>query len=271
MRLLPLLLLCAACGSYVGPGVVVPAAPSPDGTIKLTQAPLARPLPASRPELLAEADRMTAREIAGPDLDRALQAVERAFALDSSDGEAAWRGVRALYFKTLLASRAERLELTRLCMTLSSFAMTHSQTAEAAYWTGMCLGARAKVNNREGLELIPRMVRAGRLARRRDPTIHHAGPLRLLGGIYLEAPAWPTSVGDLDRALELLEQASELAPDWAETRVMFAKALIEDGRPGEARVQLRKASELLNLPLNKAWAPLLEPEIRRLRARATDP
>lgn len=53
-----------------------------------------------------------------------------------------------------------------------------------------------------------KIERAARLNERFDD----AGPLRFLGKLYLQAPAWPVSVGSPEKAVEVLERAVKLSP-----------------------------------------------------------
>jgi tetratricopeptide (TPR) repeat protein len=115
------------------------------------------------------------------------------------------------------------------------------------------MGARALARNMEGLALIPRMLEQAESAVEKDPMVAHAGPYRLLGGIYLRAPAWPLSVGDLDEALRHLEKAAELGPSWAENHLMLAEALVEDDRKDEARAAFDKAKQLLEESSAAGW------------------
>lgn len=62
-----------------------------------------------------------------------------------------------------------------------------------------------------------------------SPDIDGGGPLRLLGALYLKAPAWPNGIGDRDKALELLEKASKEHPQHPLNHLFYAQALWEEG------------------------------------------
>lgn len=72
-----------------------------------------------------------------------------------------------------------------------------------------------------------------------SPDIDDGGPLRLLGALYLKAPAWPQGIGDLDKALELLERAVKEHPGHPLNHLFYAQALWEEG--GEANQSRAKA------------------------------
>lgn len=61
-----------------------------------------------------------------------------------------------------------------------------------------------------------------------SPDIDDGGPLRLLGALYLKAPAWPAGIGDIDKALELLEKAVNNHPKHPLNHLFYAQALWQD-------------------------------------------
>ena len=62
-----------------------------------------------------------------------------------------------------------------------------------------------------------------------SPDIDDGGPLRLLGALYLKAPAWPSGIGDRDKALELLEKAVKEHPEHPLNHLFYAQALWDEG------------------------------------------
>ncbi len=62
-----------------------------------------------------------------------------------------------------------------------------------------------------------------------SPDIDDGGPLRLLGALYLKAPAWPNGIGDRDKALELLEKAVKEHPRHPLNHLFYAQALWDEG------------------------------------------
>jgi hypothetical protein len=73
------------------------------------------------------------------------------------------------------------------------------------------------------------------------PELDQGGPLRLLGVLYLRAPEWPAGPGDLDRALELLTQASRDYPSQPYNHLFLAEALQEDGNRDAAASEVAAA------------------------------
>ena len=64
--------------------------------------------------------------------------------------------------------------------------------------------------------------------------------------------------GELERGLEMLGHATELAPEAHNIRLHFAKSLIQAGRKGAARKELEQLSKFDNRhPVQKEAAALL--------------
>ncbi|MDD1620919.1 MAG: TRAP transporter TatT component family protein [Methylococcaceae bacterium] len=61
-----------------------------------------------------------------------------------------------------------------------------------------------------------------------SPDIDDGGPLRILGALYLKAPAWPNGIGDPDKALELLERAVKEYPGHPINHLFYAQALWDE-------------------------------------------
>ena len=80
-----------------------------------------------------------------------------------------------------------------------------------------------------------------------SPGIDDGGPMRILGALYLKAPAWPSGIGDLDKALELLEKAVKEYPAHPLNHLFYAQALWAEG--DEANLSLVKAKFALGKKL----------------------
>ena len=82
-----------------------------------------------------------------------------------------------------------------------------------------------------------------------SPDIDDGGPLRLLGTLYLKAPAWPTGIGDRDKALELLEKAVKEHPAHPLNHLFYAQALWDDGDEAtlnQVKAEFALGKKLLN-------------------------
>jgi len=97
------------------------------------------------------------------------------------------------------------------------------------YYLAANLGLLVRDNLLLAISSLPRLERAMRRAAHLSPYLDQGGPLRLLGALYLKAPAWPDGIGDLDRALELLEKAASDYPNHPMNRLFYAQALWAEG------------------------------------------
>ena len=94
------------------------------------------------------------------------------------------------------------------------------------YWLGLNLCGEAEAcGYMVGRRLLPQIVEALERALALSETYDQAGAHRVLGRIYYEAPAWPMSVGDLQKSLEHLKAAVRLAPDNSTNHLYLAQTL----------------------------------------------
>lgn len=236
----PVALLLLGCGG-------IPSAP--EGALQLTDVAPAD-LPTTTDGLLADAAR-AAQDPSGPDFERSLAAAQRVLWTDS--GAPAHDQATAIALRTfhLMAVAGDPDAVARRCQPLASRAQHDGGGAATQLYAAICLGHYAKAT--DSRDLVPVLVRLAKAAREKEAGIDHAGPDRLLGALYLRAPAWPTSVGDLDAALEHLTAAVQRAGDWPENQLLLAEALIADDRADDASVILTAVEASLGEPAYAAW------------------
>ena len=70
-----------------------------------------------------------------------------------------------------------------------------------------------------------------------------AGPHRALGRLYHQAPGWPISIGNKNKAAEHLERAVELCPTFFANRLYLAEFYVDMGKKKEAREHLEWARD----------------------------
>ena len=237
-----LALLLLGCGG-------VPTAPT--GALVLTESQPAD-LPRAADALLAEAGRASRDGPAGPDLERALAAAQRVLWDDSSHDGATALALRAFHYLAVRGDDAGLAAVARRCQPLASRAAAHPAAGAASlHFASVCLGHYAKATDSK--DLIAEVLRLATAARASDASVDHGGPDRVLGAVFLRAPAWPVSVGDVDRATDHLEAAVGLAPGWPENQLLLAEAYAEGGRDADAARALAAAEARLSDPALAPW------------------
>lgn len=116
--------------------------------------------------------------------------------------------------------------------------------AEANYYYGLSLGMRLRLGGIGAVLKLPSVESHLKLAAQ-SPDQDFGGPARVLGMLYLKAPAWPQGIGDLESSLEFLRRVAEAHPAHPQNHLFYAEALVEDGQYERAQSQLA---------LVRAWA-----------------
>ena len=133
---------------------------------------------------------------------------------------------------------------------------------EACYYFALNQGIIVKSKGLIALNKLPEITDALKIAQKAE-SIDYGGPLRVLGMLYLKAPAWPSGIGDLDKALELLEQSVKKYPYFPQNYIFYADALIEDDNTDRAFEMLETAyklavPEIWGMDYSKKWRNQIE-------------
>jgi tetratricopeptide (TPR) repeat protein len=118
---------------------------------------------------------------------------------------------------------------------------------------------------------VSSLMNAARKSIELNSGLDEGGPLRILGALYQKAPAWPTGPGDLDEALELLEQAVTEHPNHPLNHLFYAEALLEDDEVEAALAHLDKAGALLDVKRYFWRTRRYEVMINKVRQRLDGP
>lgn len=155
----------------------------------------------------------------------------------AEDANAALRG--AACYAYLVEQAGGDLKAAETGRRLAERAVTaFPASAEAHYLLAYLAGLEAQRNPVKALSLVTVIERQALAAFALNPAVDEAGPARMLGDLYLRAPAFPVSIGDPALAIEYYEQAVEMAPDQSENRLGYIDALLTEGRHGDACGQL---------------------------------
>jgi len=100
-------------------------------------------------------------------------------------------------------------------------------------YLGMCRGALASLAGidpfRKSMEIVLK----------ENENFFFAGPHRALGRLFHQAPGWPISIGNKNKAADHLEKAVQLAPDFFNNRLYFAEILMDTGKREKAIEHLK--------------------------------
>lgn len=125
------------------------------------------------------------------------------------------------------------------------------QRVEGYYWSSLTLCGTAKTCGAgRALRMLPEIEARLERAAALDPAYDQAGPHRVLGRLYSEAPPWPISVGDLSKSLDHLRQAVRLAPKTSTNQLFLAETCLRLGRKDEA---LRALEAVLAATDHPVW------------------
>lgn len=129
-------------------------------------------------------------------------------------------------------------------------ALAQGAAADGAvhYYLAANLGLAVREHITEAMANLGRLESEMKQAVALNPALDDGGPLRLLGMLYLKAPAWPDGVGDVDKALELLEKAAKEHPGHPLNHLFYAQALWGDGDEaalGQVKAEFALARKLL--------------------------
>ncbi len=139
---------------------------------------------------------------------------------------------------------------------------------EACYYFALNQGLIIQKKGLFALGKLPEIHEALKTAQKVE-SIDAGGPIRVLGMMYLKAPAWPSGIGDLDKSLELLEQATKKHPENPQNFIFYAEALMQDDNKEKALQILDIAKklavpEIWGLYYSKKW----QTEIDTLKKKA---
>jgi hypothetical protein len=184
----------------------------------------------------------------------ALAAASAAARAKPDDLGALWRAARAAFELADMETDASRaLRFAKDGAGYGERAVTRgANCGECHYYLALCLGIVARGSaTGNALTLVKRVAALAKRAHDLAPALDDGGAERLLGILLARVPPWPTSIGDLDLALQHLRSAVTRFPDQPLNRLFLAEALVLDKRYDDARAQLR---HVLGAPKQGAWA-----------------
>jgi hypothetical protein len=102
----------------------------------------------------------------------------------------------------------------------------HEDTAATMFARADVIGRQVQQRGLLGANLVPEIERAARRSRELDPNFRDGAATRLLGTLYVIAPAAVLEHGDSEQGLELLEGLVAAHPEALENHLRLAEAYI---------------------------------------------
>jgi tetratricopeptide (TPR) repeat protein len=138
---------------------------------------------------------------------------------------------------------------------------TNPTSAAGHYYLGMDYGqlAQATEPSLQAFHLVPEMEQEFKLSDELDPHFDYAGPGRNLGLLYRDAPGWPLSIGDRDKARDYLAQAAKRDPEYPENLLNLAESQLHWHQQRDAAKSLQKLEAIWPAAqtnfTGEAWEP----------------
>jgi len=133
------------------------------------------------------------------------------------------------------ANASERLRQAEFGLSLARQAISLlPENPLPHYLAAILTGLVAENDPARGLSLVPDIESEAAKAVELEPGIDNAGPHRLLGELYLQAPGFPISIGDKELAVEHFREAVRIAPTHYENRLDLIDALTRNEQTVEA-------------------------------------
>lgn len=182
----------------------------------------ARPLSAAEPPPAPEVAETALRRT-----ELAYAAAEAAVRTTNSV-ENLWKLGRAAFDRAAVTSHEKaKAQLAESGLAACRAAIQQNPTSAAAhYYLALCQGELARTKTLGALRLVRGIEKSFLTVLTLDETIDYAGADRGLGLLYLEAPGWPTSIGDRKKARAHLERAVALVPDYPGNRLGLLELLL---------------------------------------------
>jgi hypothetical protein len=168
------------------------------------------------------------------------------FATNRGSVTAAWEYGRAAYdLGDLLQDNKERKNVAQAGIDACRHAVAlDPNSAPVHYYLALNLGELARSKKISSLKLLHEMEHELLKAAQIDPAFDYGGPDRSLGMLYLEAPAWPASVGNRTKARSHLETAAQLSPEYPDNHLCLAEAYVQWGELKNLDQELKELDEL---------------------------
>ncbi|MFM8332060.1 MAG: sterol transporter outer membrane protein BstC, partial [Candidatus Methylumidiphilus sp.] len=157
------------------------------------------------------------------------------------------------------ADRREKLAAEGVSLAEAALALGADGDGAVHYYLATNLGLAVRDHITLAMDNLKRLESEMKRAVALNPDIDDGGPLRVLGTLYLKAPAWPNGIGDRDKALELLAQAAHSHTGHPLNHLFYAQALWEDDDEAAMAQAKNEYAQGLKLLREGQWGYSLAP------------
>jgi hypothetical protein len=183
---------------------------------------------------------------------------QRAYALTPKEREVDLALARCAHLQADGEANGKNSEKRVLSVTEQGAEAAHkgalgSDDPEAAYLRALNLGLYVRTKGMTALGRLSELVRLLQVAGTK-PEQDEGGPWRVLGLLYVRAPAWPVGPGDVDAAVDLLKRTASDYPQHPLNHLYLAEALKESGDHAGARYEIGQARALCSEERFGEWA-----------------
>lgn len=146
-----------------------------------------------------------------------------------TDPDAAWKFGRACFdWAEFAVDKNARAEIAKDGILACRRAIAlRDDLAAAHHYLALNLGQLARTKLLGALSLVDEMEHELKRAIVLDRSFGYGAPDRSLGLLYLEAPKWPLSIGNQEKALFHLEKAVQISPEYPENLLCALEASLK--------------------------------------------
>ena len=204
---------------------------------------------------------------------RAARNLEQAARALPDDYDAQWQAAEALAFLAENETKPEsRIDAAKRGIMVSRHGRDlNPDRVECHYWYAISVGLLADADRSYGVKAVGEMEPELKRAIDIDDRYDYAGPLRVLGILYLRTPAPPVSIGSPRKGLRMLQRAVEAFPDYPENYLYLAEALRDTGRKDEARQAIQKVLDAAPWPDQVSESAQWKADAEKLRQGLENP
>jgi tetratricopeptide (TPR) repeat protein len=176
------------------------------------------------------------------------EAAKEAFQKDSRNSTSAWKFAEACFEWAEFASHSsQRALLAHEGIAAAKLAVEREpESAAAHFYLAMNKGQLARTKTLGALPLVREMERSFQRAIALEPKFDNAAADRSLGMLYLDAPGWPTSIGNKSKARKHLERAVELCPEYPTNHLALMNAYLRWEDEGALHTAMERYRKLIS-------------------------